>query len=238
MEIVEDTEKKEEEIIRPTTPTHVISTSTGPGPRSTTPGNNNNNNQQGNIQGSAQVTTTSGTTGPTTSSTTNNSTNLSSQTTSTTSTTTGENVNPTEENVNETSQVIELREPTTRPVYRLSVKLIDTYKYINKVYYEAKARKIREQQGNNRVGIYNEGYDDQNYDYIIHGDEMFAERYILKHRIGKVGLSFLMEINSVIRAHLVKLFVPMTDKPKLMLPLKLLNQNMPLWFKQEQKLNY
>jgi hypothetical protein len=34
--------------------------------------------------------------------------------------------------------------------------------------------------------VYNDGYDDQNYDYIIHGDEMFAERYILKHRIGKV----------------------------------------------------
>lgn len=82
--------------------------------------------------------------------------------------------------------VLELRDPLTRPIYRLSVKLIDTYKFINKVYYEAKARKIREQQGSSRVGVHNDGYDDQNYDYIIHGDEMFAERYILKHRIGKV----------------------------------------------------
>ena len=85
----------------------------------------------------------------------------------------------------EESEVIEARDPTTRPVYRLSVKLIDTYKHINKVYYEAKAKRLREQQGGARGGAYNDGYDDQNYDYIIHGDEIFAERYILKHRIGK-----------------------------------------------------
>lgn len=77
------------------------------------------------------------------------------------------------------------REPGLRPVYKLSVKLIDTYKYINKVYYEAKAKKLRDQQDTARGGVYNDGYDDGNYDYIVHGDEIFAERYILKHRIGK-----------------------------------------------------
>jgi len=81
--------------------------------------------------------------------------------------------------------VLEIREPTTRPVYKLSVRLIDTYKHINKVYYEAKAKRIRDMQSGTRGGVYNDGYDDQNYDYIIHGDEIFAERYILKHRIGK-----------------------------------------------------
>lgn len=79
------------------------------------------------------------------------------------------------------------RDPTTRPIYCLSIKLIDTYKYINKVYYEAKAKKLRDQQGSNREGVCNDGYDDHNYDYIVHGDEIFAERYILKHRIGKVN---------------------------------------------------
>ena len=29
------------------------------------------------------------------------------------------------------------------------------------------------------------GYDDQNYDYILHDDEIFNERYIIKHRVGK-----------------------------------------------------
>lgn len=38
----------------------------------------------------------------------------------------------------------------------------------------------------NRGGALNDGYDDLNYDYILHGDEIFAKRYILKHRIGKV----------------------------------------------------
>ena len=109
---------------------------------------------------------------------------------------------PTEEKMESTSEektsqepveVIEARDPTTRPAYRLSVKLIDTYKHINKIYYEAKAKKLRDQQsGTTRGGVYNDGYDDQNYDYIIHGDEIFAERYILKHRIGKVWYSALL----------------------------------------------
>jgi dual specificity tyrosine-phosphorylation-regulated kinase 1 len=80
---------------------------------------------------------------------------------------------------------VQFRDPQTRPVLRLSVKLIETYKEINKIYYEAKAKKLREQQGGTRGGVYNDGYDDQHYDYLIHGDEIFAERYILKHRIGK-----------------------------------------------------
>ena len=45
---------------------------------------------------------------------------------------------------------------------------------------------MKEQADVNRGGALNEGYDDQNYDYILHGDEIFAQRYILKHRIGKV----------------------------------------------------
>ena len=77
------------------------------------------------------------------------------------------------------------RDSMERPILKLSVKLIETYKHINKVYYEAKARKLKEQADVTRGGAFNDGYDDQNYDYILHGDEIFAERYILKHRIGK-----------------------------------------------------
>lgn len=99
-----------------------------------------------------------------------------------------------EKTTGEGVEVIEARDPTTRPIYRLSVKLIDTYKHINKIYYEAKANRLREQQGESRGGVYNDGYDDQNYDYIIHGDEIFAERYILKHRIGKVYIMLTFKI--------------------------------------------
>jgi hypothetical protein len=73
-----------------------------------------------------------------------------------------------------------------RPVYKLSVQLIDTYKHINKVYYEAKAKRLSEQKDQTRGGVHNDGYDDQNYDYILQGDEIVNDRYILKHKMGKV----------------------------------------------------
>jgi dual specificity tyrosine-phosphorylation-regulated kinase 1 len=73
-----------------------------------------------------------------------------------------------------------------RPIHKLSVRLIDTYKHINRVYYEARAKKTKEvNDANRRGGIYNDGYDDQQYDYILLNEEVFADRYILKHRIGK-----------------------------------------------------
>jgi dual specificity tyrosine-phosphorylation-regulated kinase 1 len=81
--------------------------------------------------------------------------------------------------------IVALRDPSERPVYKLTTRLIDTYKNINKVYYEAKAKRLREQADVSRGGAHNEGYDDAHYDYILQGDEIFAERYILKHRIGK-----------------------------------------------------
>ncbi len=39
-----------------------------------------------------------------------------------------------------------------------------------------------------RGGVHNDGYDDQNYDYILVGDEIFNDRYILKHRMGRVSV--------------------------------------------------
>lgn len=80
---------------------------------------------------------------------------------------------------------IELRSTFDRPVHKLSVRLIDTYKLINKIYYEAKAQKLREQKDTTRVGVHNDGFDDQNYDYILRGDEIMNDRYILKHKMGK-----------------------------------------------------
>lgn len=85
-----------------------------------------------------------------------------------------------------------------RPAYKLSVKLIDTYKTINKIYYENKARRQKEQQtepnssssaGNARSGVNNDGYDDNNYNYLLgeSGDgEIFNNRYVFKYKIGSV----------------------------------------------------
>lgn len=80
---------------------------------------------------------------------------------------------------------IQYRDPNERPVFKLSVKLLETYKHINKVYYEAKAKRLREQKESSRGGVHNDGFDDQNYDYILQGDEILKDRYILKHRMGK-----------------------------------------------------
>lgn len=79
------------------------------------------------------------------------------------------------------------RHPLDRPVVKLSLRLIDTYKNVNKLYYERKARRQRKQSRTepNRGGVHNNGYDDQNYDYIIQPGEVFADRYVLKNRIGK-----------------------------------------------------
>jgi hypothetical protein len=86
-----------------------------------------------------------------------------------------------------------------RPAYKLSVKLIDTYKNINKIYYENKAKRQKEKQASEtissssashgRTGVNNEGYDDNNYNYILRegGDgELFNNRYVFKYKIGSV----------------------------------------------------
>mmetsp|Transcript_25733 Transcript_25733/g.38702 ORF Transcript_25733/g.38702 Transcript_25733/m.38702 type:complete len:451 (+) Transcript_25733:291-1643(+) len=83
------------------------------------------------------------------------------------------------------------RPSTKRPVYRMSVGLIDTYKTINKKYYAQK--KTRQQPSTNGsststdnwAGVYNSGYDDDEYNYIVTENEVFADRYVLKERIGK-----------------------------------------------------
>lgn len=81
------------------------------------------------------------------------------------------------------------RLPADRPIVKLSVSLIDTYKRINKVYYEEREERRRRraeekgwQQGD---GVNNFGWDDENYDYILASGERFNERYIIKERIGK-----------------------------------------------------
>ena len=84
------------------------------------------------------------------------------------------------------------RGPEERPVLKLSVYLIDTYKHINRIYYEARAR-IKQQEeasgGADRGGVHNNGWDDAHYDYIVQAEEVIHGRYMLKHRIGKVGLA-------------------------------------------------
>uniref|UniRef100_A0A7R9U7F0 Protein kinase domain-containing protein n=1 Tax=Pinguiococcus pyrenoidosus TaxID=172671 RepID=A0A7R9U7F0_9STRA len=77
-----------------------------------------------------------------------------------------------------------LRPPDKRPVHKLSVGLISTYKMINRIYYTKRALKDA-LVNRERYGVYNDGYDDENWDYIIQTGEVLNERYEVKERIGK-----------------------------------------------------
>jgi hypothetical protein len=80
------------------------------------------------------------------------------------------------------------RLPGDRPLMKLSVSLIDTYKHINTVYYEERdARRAAraKEKANKGHGATNNGWDDENYDYIITPGEIFHGRYKVIERIGK-----------------------------------------------------
>lgn len=77
------------------------------------------------------------------------------------------------------------RSSSERPVIALSRRLIDTYREINRIYYEARNKRQADSREAPRNGAFNNGYDDENYDYIIIERELFANRYTLKQRIGK-----------------------------------------------------
>mmetsp|Transcript_83859 Transcript_83859/g.237119 ORF Transcript_83859/g.237119 Transcript_83859/m.237119 type:complete len:534 (+) Transcript_83859:322-1923(+) len=68
------------------------------------------------------------------------------------------------------------RDCRERPLHKMSVDLIETYKQINKVYYEKKAR--AQEKGLN-------SWDDENYDYVIRPGEEIKGRWIVRERIGK-----------------------------------------------------
>lgn len=81
------------------------------------------------------------------------------------------------------------RDRTFAPLRKLSVQLIDTYKYINTVYYEKRKRRSPRSAANTskkeRKGPCNNGYDDEHYDYIIKSGEVIADRYLVDSAIGK-----------------------------------------------------
>ncbi|OAD51871.1 Serine/threonine-protein kinase minibrain [Eufriesea mexicana] len=82
------------------------------------------------------------------------------------------------------------RDPATAPLRKLSVDLIKTYKYINEVYYAKKKRRAQQMQGEDgshkkERKFYNDGWDDDNHDYIIKNGEKFLDRYEIDSLIGK-----------------------------------------------------
>uniref|UniRef100_A0A8C5M734 Dual specificity tyrosine-phosphorylation-regulated kinase 1A n=1 Tax=Leptobrachium leishanense TaxID=445787 RepID=A0A8C5M734_9ANUR len=82
------------------------------------------------------------------------------------------------------------RDSTAAPLRKLSVDLIKTYKHINEVYYAKKKRRHQQGQGEDSSHkkerkVYNDGYDDDNYDYIVKNGEKWMDRYEIDSLIGK-----------------------------------------------------
>nr|CAB3240363.1 dual specificity tyrosine-phosphorylation-regulated kinase 1B [Phallusia mammillata] len=83
----------------------------------------------------------------------------------------------------------QFRDAHKAPTRKLSVDLIKTYKHINEVYYAKKKRKQQVAQEDARPQkerkVFNDGYDDSNYDYIIKNGEKWNDRYEIDSLIGK-----------------------------------------------------
>ncbi|RNA30537.1 dual specificity tyrosine-phosphorylation-regulated kinase 1A-like [Brachionus plicatilis] len=100
------------------------------------------------------------------------------------------------------------RDAREAPMRKLSVDLIKTYRNINEVYYAKKKRRVQQSTivsatqihvpslanhvGENLIELkkdsrrlYNDGYDDENYDYIVKSGERFLDRYEIDSLIGK-----------------------------------------------------
>ncbi|CAL4090157.1 unnamed protein product, partial [Meganyctiphanes norvegica] len=83
------------------------------------------------------------------------------------------------------------RDAANGPLRKLSVDLIRTYKLINEVYYAKKKKRAPQTQGQSpsmhkkERKVYNDGYDDDNHDYIIKSGEKFEDRYEIDSLIGK-----------------------------------------------------
>lgn len=82
------------------------------------------------------------------------------------------------------------RDSALGPLRKMSVDLIKTYKHINEVYYAKKKRRAQQTQGEDDSShkkerkLYNDGYDDDNHDYIIKSGEKFLDRYEIDSLIG------------------------------------------------------
>ena len=111
----------------------------------------------------------------------------------------------------------EPRDPMDAPLRKLSVNLIDTYKLINQVYYEKRKRRQEEralQAGKKeRKGNFNNGWDDENYDYIIRNGELFNERYVVSTIIGKGSFGQVVKAYDTLASDYVAIKIIKSKKP-------------------------
>ena len=111
------------------------------------------------------------------------------------------------------------RLPADRPLVKLSVSLIDTYKQINTVYYEERdARRAAraKEKSKKGQGTNNNGWDDEHYDYIITAGELFYGRYRIKERIGKGSFGQVVRAEDTQEGKDVAIKIIKSKKPFLM----------------------
>jgi hypothetical protein len=109
------------------------------------------------------------------------------------------------------------RVPGDRPLIKLSVSLIDTYKNINTVYYEERdARRAARAKEKGKAGTNNNGWDDENYDYIVTQGELFYGRYKIKERIGKGSFGQVVRAEDIETKREVAIKIIKSKKPFLL----------------------
>lgn len=108
------------------------------------------------------------------------------------------------------------RLPSDRPLIKLSVSLIDTYKHINTVYYEERDARRKSKEKSKGTGTNNNGWDDENYDYIITPGELFYGRYRIKERIGKGSFGQVVRAEDIESKREVAIKIIKSKKPFLM----------------------
>ena len=101
---------------------------------------------------------------------------------------------------------------------KLSVSLIDTYKHINTVYYEERdaRRAARAKEKGKAGGTNNNGWDDENYDYIVTQGELFYGRYRIRERIGKGSFGQVVRAEDIESKREVAIKIIKSKKPFLL----------------------
>lgn len=72
------------------------------------------------------------------------------------------------------------------------------------VYYAKKKRRAQQTQGDDSSHkkerkLYNDGYDDDNHDYIIKNGEKFLDRYEIDSLIGNLNSIFIIYVNTFLQ---------------------------------------
>merc|ERR1719237_409541 len=116
---------------------------------------------------------------------------------------------------------VQFRDPATAPLRKLSVDLIKTYKHINEVYYAKKKRRAQQAQVDETTHghrkkerkLNNDGYDDENHDYIIRSGEKFLDRYEIDSLIGKGSFGQVVKAYDEVEQSQVAIKIIKNKKP-------------------------